>query len=102
MKPYAITMSVTAVVMAENEQHARIVAERDKREIFGDVYGDQIKYSPATEMTCEADLEKVGWDDLCIPYGGDGNTRLSDILAAVESEPERDTRTIDMFQEQAG
>lgn len=35
------------------------------------------------------------------PHGGDGNTRLSDILASIEPATERDTRTIDMFQEQA-
>jgi hypothetical protein len=53
-------------------------------------------------MKTEADLKRYKWDGQCIPYGGDGNTRLSDILAALEPEPERDTRTIDMFQEQAG
>jgi hypothetical protein len=102
MKPYALTISLTTVVMADNEHHARLVAEHEKREIFGDAYGNQITYSPATQMTCETDLNKVGWDGLCLPYGGDGNTRLKDILATLEAEPERDTRTMDMFQEQAG
>jgi hypothetical protein len=97
MKPYALTISITTIVMADNEQHARFVAEHEKGEIFGDAYGDQIKYSPATEMTCEADLSKVNWDGFCLPYGGDGNTRLNDILASIEAEPERDTKTIDMF-----
>jgi hypothetical protein len=98
MKPYALTISLTAVVMADNEQHARVVAEHEKREIFGDALGDQIKYSAATAMTSEADLAKVGWDGQCLPYGGDGSTRLSHIIANLQPEPERDTKTIDMFE----
>jgi len=80
MKPYAITISVVAVVMADDEQHARDVALSHVREIHHDAWGDQFKLSPASLIACEDDLKRVGWDAQCLPYGGDGETRLSEIL----------------------
>lgn len=80
MKPYAITLSVVAVVMADDESHARQVADREKREILGDAYGKVLQFSNAVEIKSVADLAPIHWDGLCLPYGGDGNTRLSETL----------------------
>jgi len=80
MKPYALTISVVAIVMADDEQHARDVALSHVREIHHDAWGDQFKLSPATRIERHSDLERIGWDDQCLPYGGDGKTRLSEIL----------------------
>lgn len=77
MKPYLIEITTHAVVMAEDEDHARSVADSYKREAFGD------DPNPRIEVECEVaklqDLEH-GWDGECIPYGGDGNTRLAELL----------------------
>jgi predicted oxidoreductase (fatty acid repression mutant protein) len=83
MKPYAITLSVVAVVMADDESHARQVAENERREIFGDAYGKVLQFSDATEVKTLAELTRVHYDGVCLPYGGDGETRLQDILAGV-------------------
>lgn len=31
-------------------------------------------------------VSAYGWDGMCIPYGGDGNTRTSDYLKEMENE----------------
>jgi hypothetical protein len=80
MKPYAITISVVAVVLADDESHARVVAEKEKREIFSDAYGSVLQFSAATEMTSEEDLKRIDWDGQCFPYGGSRDKRLSEIM----------------------
>lgn len=99
MKPYAVEVSFTMIVMAEDEGDAYQCARECGSEAWGDTYDP--KFEVCEDMKTEADLKRYKWDGQCIPYGGDGNTRLSDILAAIEQEPERDTRTIDMFASQA-
>jgi len=80
MKAYAVTISVVAVVMAGDEHDARDVALAHVRDIHHDAWGDQIKVSPAAEILSDADLLNIGWDGECLPYGGDGRTRLNTIL----------------------
>ena len=77
MKAYMVEITTHAVVMADDEAHAYVVAERYKRDAFHD---DQ---NPRIEIEGEvAHVEQLdhGWDGECIPYGGDGNTRLSALL----------------------
>ena len=79
MKPYLVEITTYAVVMADDESHAYAVANSYKRDALGD------DPDPRIEIECEVtkltDLAH-GWDGECIPYGGDGNTRLTDLLTA--------------------
>ncbi len=95
LKPYLVTLESTAVVMAEDETHAYDVARMQKRDICSD--GDMSIFV-GSQATTEADLTVNGWDGMCVPYGGDGNTRLKDIFAALDALPTRDTKTVDMFE----
>lgn len=97
LKPYFVTLEVTAVVMAEDADHAYDAARSSKRDIFSDV---DVSIFVGSQVTSESELSAYDWDGMCIPYGGDGRTRLKDIFAALEALPARDTKTIDMFQEQ--
>lgn len=97
LKPFVITVEFTAVVMAEDYSHARDVARLHKRDICSDTDGT---YSPAVEIGNEQQLRLHVWDGLCLPYGGDGNQRMHQILAAIEALPMRDTKTLDMFADQ--
>ena len=79
MKAYMVEITTHAVVMADNEAHAYVVAESYKRDAFHD------DPNPRIEIEGEvAHVEQLdhGWDGECIPYGGDGNTRLSALLTA--------------------
>lgn len=80
LKPYVVTLSVTAVVMAEDEGDAGEVADDCMRRIFSDAPYAEINFPAVFEVKTEADLASTGWDGFCIPYGGDGNTMLRDIL----------------------
>ncbi|AZG14968.1 hypothetical protein [Cupriavidus pauculus] len=93
MKLFTVELTVTAVVMADDERHARIVADARKYDIQSDSLDD---FDVIGELK-SLDRLPEGWDADCIPYGGDGETRLKDLLP--ETEPVRDTRTIDMFEE---
>jgi hypothetical protein len=77
LKPFFVEYTVTAVVLAEDEGHAWTVARSEQRDVFGDAYNNEIFVRG--EVTSEADMED-GWDLECVPYGGDGNTRIGDIL----------------------
>lgn len=91
MKPFLMTFTVQAVVIANDIGHAYSVANLQQHDIFNDM--DVIADS-ATEITSLNHLTSLdcGWDKKCIPYGGDGNTRLENLL------PD-DNKTICMFQE---
>jgi hypothetical protein len=99
MKPYAVEISFTMIVMAEDEDDAIEAAEDFADDAWrDDASKDFNVYGP---VRTEGELAKHGWDGECPPYNGDGETRLKDILASMEPEPQRDTRTIDMFTPQA-
>lgn len=77
MKPYMVEITTYGVVMAEDEAHAHQVADSYKREIFGADWNPRIEVDGAVVKV--EDLAH-GWDGECIPYGGDGNTKLADLL----------------------
>ena len=93
MKPYTVELTITAIVMATSEMDAHKAAIENRRDIWSDVVPNVgvIREIKALDRLPES------WDPDCLPYGGDGETRLKDLLP--ETEPERDTRTIDMFQD---
>lgn len=77
MKAYMVKITTHAVVMAEDEAHAYVVAGIHKHEALDD------DLNPRIEIEGEvAHVEQLnhGWDGECIPYGGDGNTLLSALL----------------------
>jgi hypothetical protein len=76
MKPFVVEFRIRAVVMGEDESDAYCNAMNNWREIASD--------SPAIidverEVFSAKDLPSE-WDLQCIPYGGDGNTRLEALL----------------------
>lgn len=77
MKPYMVEVTTFAVVMARDERHALDVADAYKREIFGDDPNPGIEVHGAVESL---HILQHGWDGECIPYGGDGNTRLAELV----------------------
>lgn len=90
-KFFEVEVTWTAIVEAESLIDAYGVAESCTRDITRDADGD---VTVVREVTS---LERLpeGWEGNCLPYGGDGDTRLQDLLPEVE--PVRDTKTIDMF-----
>jgi hypothetical protein len=95
LKPYAVEVSFTMIVMAEHEAHAQIIADSKYREAVHDEPNPDLDVSgPITDVS----QLTGGWTGNCVPYGGDGETELADIIAALP--PPRDTKTIDMFEEQ--
>ncbi|QHS09033.1 hypothetical protein [Sinimarinibacterium sp. NLF-5-8] len=77
MKAYMVEITTYAVVMAEDEGHAERVATDYRHDALGDDWNPRIEVE--REVTRLEDLDH-GWDGQCIPYGGDGNTRLSALL----------------------
>jgi hypothetical protein len=95
MKLFTVEVSVTAVVMAESLMDAFAVAGEEAREIWRDADPDIDVHGEIKSL----DRLPADWDPMCLPYGGDGETRLKDLLP--ETEPVRDTRTMDMFEQEA-
>lgn len=93
-KPYFVELRVTAVVMADSEIDAMVIADLESREIVSD---NDLEADCAVLLNGLDELQRFdgNWDGDCIPYGDDGNTRLKDILP--ETAPVKDTKTIDMF-----
>lgn len=77
MKPYMVKITTWGVVMAEDGPSAYQVANSYKREIFGDDADPRIEVDG---VVAEGGDLLYGWDGECIPYGGDGNTRLKELL----------------------
>lgn len=82
MKLYQIEITTIAVIAAYDEASALDIAESDARSIFSDDCNPRIELD--REVTCLADL-RHGWDGGCIPYGGDGKTRLKAMLPNASS-----------------
>ncbi|MDR5824728.1 hypothetical protein [Caballeronia sp. LZ043] len=101
LKPYSVEISIVTVVMASDEDHAIDVAKHTAGEALRDLSAYDYDYGTPREIKTDEHLARVGWDKACLPYGGDGRTTLKDILAEIQGEPlpERDTKTIDMFED---
>jgi len=97
VKPYAVEVSFTLIVMSESPEHAEEVAEAHAIEAMSDTTDPY--FGTPVPITNVNDLTARGWTEDCIPYGGEGNTCLGEIIAQLEPEPVRDTRTIDMFED---
>lgn len=76
MKPFVVEMTICTVVMADDEHHAFSVA----RDAFRDIASDETpEVFVRSEVRGEVDLPD-GWDLECLPYGGDGSTRLEALI----------------------
>lgn len=76
MKPYVVEFTLRAVVMADDEAHAHCVATDEFRDIARD---DDPDVSVEREVHGAPDLPS-GWDLDCLPYGGDGNAMLRELI----------------------
>lgn len=76
MKLYTITVSYDYVVLAEDEDDADNVA----REYAKDALFDISQYD--IDVGIKEGVHADGWDDECIPYNGDGNTRTGEYKEA--------------------
>lgn len=74
-----VTLSTTMVVLADDEDHAYQVAEENTRDAIDNDRPDPF-VNVRGEVTSERHL-RDGWNAQCLPYGGDGSTRLHDLLA---------------------
>jgi len=103
LKPFSVEISIVTVVMATDSTHAMQVAEDTARESLGDVSHTDCGYGFGREIKDEKQLSSIGWNGDCLPYGGDGNTRLKDILSELQDSPapDRCDKTVDMFDAKA-
>ncbi len=73
-----VKLETTIVVFADDEDHAYQVTREITREAIDNDRPDP-DISVRGEVTSEKHL-RDGWDGDCLPYGGDGETRLRDLL----------------------
>lgn len=95
MKLFTVDLTITTVVMAACEEDAHGAAMDNLYDIMHDNDPDVDVVGEITGL----DRLPGNWDGDCLPYGGDGDIPLKDLLP--ETAPVRDTRTIDMFEERA-
>lgn len=75
-----INLSIPVVIEAEDTDHAWEIAQADLREILSDTpLSSLISADVRGEITKTSQLPD-DWDERCVPYGGDGNTRIGEIL----------------------
>lgn len=80
-----VTFTTTMVVEAVSEDEARRVARAEALQAVRDA-----NEAPSINVTGEvSSLRQLrnGWDGVCVPYGGDGNTRLSELLPPMKPTP---------------
>jgi hypothetical protein len=74
----AVSFTLLMVVQADDEDHADQVAEENAREALDDQRPTP-NVNVRGEVTQERQLRE-GWTIDCVPYGGDGDTRLGELL----------------------
>ena len=74
-----VTKETVAMVQAADAGEAKAIARRNVNEILRECPTDATVDSHGVIST-QAELAPFGWDAQCLPYGGDGNTRLGAIL----------------------
>jgi len=71
MKLYTARITFDFVVVADDKIDAFDVALSEMREAFSDLDRHDV------DIDVTDGVHAYKWDDDCIPYGGDGNTRTS-------------------------
>lgn len=78
-KLFRVTVEFDYVIVAEDDgDSCWQVAEEEVREAFSDLDRHQLSFH-VMPFKME-DRNVTGWDEDCIPYGGDGNTRTGEYL----------------------
>ncbi len=72
MKLYTVRVTYDYVVVAEDEDDAEDVGREHVRDALFDLSARDI------DLDVVEGVHAYGWDDQCIPYGGDGNTRTGE------------------------
>lgn len=72
MKLYTVTAEFEYVIVADDIADAYSVAEDYVRDALTDISYSDIDY------TIVPGAKARGWDDMCIPYGGDGDKRTGE------------------------
>lgn len=69
---FTVSASFTYVIEADSLMDAQDKAHSYVRDAFSDL--------SLYDIDCDVDegVQTEGWDDECIPYGGDGNTRTGE------------------------
>ncbi|MCE5180500.1 MAG: hypothetical protein LLG15_01740 [Betaproteobacteria bacterium] len=80
MRAFLVEITTVAVVMADDADHAYLVVEDLRRDICGEDDNPSISVGDA-ELTLTS--LPNGWDGRCIPFGGDGNTTLAELMKPV-------------------
>lgn len=71
-KLYTVTVSFDYVVVADDIGDAIDVGRGYIKDALSDMSVHDV------DIDAEFGVSAYGWDDDCIPYGGDGNTRTSE------------------------
>jgi hypothetical protein len=71
-KLYTVRVSYDYVVVADNVENAEAVGRGYAREALGDLSIFDV------DIDIVGGASAYGWDDDCIPYGGDGNKRTGE------------------------
>ena len=75
-----VAIKFTMVVQADDERHAFDVAEDNFKAGMSDAEPNTV--IAVTGGVIRAEDLRDGWDAECLPYGGDGNTRIGELLGA--------------------
>jgi hypothetical protein len=79
-KLFRVSVEFDFVVVAEDDgESCWDAAEQHAREAFCDLVSSQMSHH-VVPFKMEDMKKTTGWDEECIPYGGDGNTRTGEYL----------------------
>ena len=84
MKPYLVTYTVTAVVVADDSADARKVAEKEATEVVADLMHSHAMQTSCVELASLAQAEQAGWHRDVAPYGKGNKRSLAAILENAE------------------
>lgn len=72
MRLYTVKVSYDFVVVADSDREAEGVARGYAKDALSDMSIHDV------DVDVVEGVSAWGWDDECIPYGGDGNTRTGE------------------------
>lgn len=109
---FEVKLIYTAMVLADPEEVVEDIASNLADEIVSDYHGSPVvevgsEFRTRKELEAHSWTYNGGWDDMDIPHGGDGNTRIGTILDEIEAadlakagaQEGRCLLTTDMFEE---
>lgn len=93
-KLFAVEISSIVIVHAEDDKDALMIAEDQVRDICRDTY--EFEYSNlGSEIKTVKELRTYGWEKECLPYGGENNQTIEEILNEKErTETENETKLL--------